>query len=104
MSTHYVFNPSGALLAGNRLRSGLSALENGRKLLMDELATMTADLDGDGSSDAHFGNVVTQYGFSNTATAHLAWSELSSALSKITSDAAQTNTDAALKQLFTRMR
>ena len=47
---------------------------------------------------------MSTHGFSNTATAHLAWSELSSALAKITSDAAQTNTDAALKQLFTRLR
>ncbi len=102
MSTHYVFTT--AQPGGARLRSALTALENGKNLLTTEQATMNADLDGDGSSDAHFGNVVSRYGFSNTADAHLAWSEINSALAKINSDTAQTNTDTALKQLFTKLR
>ncbi len=104
MATHYVFNPAGNLQAGNRLRTGLVQLEQGKTLLTTEQATMNADLNGDGSLDAHFDKVVTQYGFSNTADAHAAWNELNSALAKINSDTAQTSTDTALKQLFTKLR
>lgn len=102
MSTHFTFNPS--LPSGSRLRGSLNALESSRTSLINELATMTAALDGDGSSDAHFANVVAEYGFANTTVAHNAWLELNSAVSKINSDAAISGTDSALKQLFTRLR
>lgn len=102
MGTHYVFNPGTA--SGGRLRNALNQLEQGKLQLTSEQATMNADLDGDGSLDAHFGNVTSRYGFANTSDAHLAWSEINSALSKINTDTAQTSTDTALKQLFTKLR
>lgn len=103
MSTHITFginNPP----AASRLRSGLTQLEQGKSLLTAEQATMTSCLDGDGSNIAHFGTVVTVYGFSNTTDAKAAWDELNADLAKINSDTAQTNTDTALKQLFTKLR
>ncbi len=102
MSTHFIF--SAATPGGSRLRNGLVQLEQGKANLTTEQATMTAALDGDGSNIAHFGNVVSEYGFSNTTTAKAAWDELNSALAKINTDSAQTNTDTALKQLFTKLR
>ena len=102
MSTHFIFNPG--LPGGGRLRSALTQLENGKNFLTLEQSTMTAALDGDGSNVAHFANVVAEYGFTNTTTAKAAWDELNSALFKINSDSAQTSTDTALKQLFTKLR
>ena len=102
MSTHFTFNVN--LTSGSRLRGALANLESSRISLFNELATMTAALDGDGSNDAHFANVVAEYGFANTTVARSAWLELNSAVSKINSDASVSGTDAALKQLFTRLR
>jgi hypothetical protein len=99
---HYAFNP--ALPSGARLRSSLNQLENGRNVLIAELATMTADLEGDGSSDAHYSNVTMRYGFGSNEYAHAAYNELSSALAKLTTDAEVTFVQAALLQLFTRLR
>ncbi len=99
---HYQFNPS--TQSGSRLRSSLSSLENGRDLLVKELATMTADLTGDGSSDAHFTNVTTRYGFGSNEYAQAAWNELNSCVAKLTTDGSVTFVDAALRQLFTRLR
>lgn len=99
---HYAFNPS--TVSGGRLRNGLNQLENGRDLLVKELATMTEDLTGDGSDPAHFTNVTTRYGFGSNDYAQAAWNEINSFLAKITTDAAVSNVQAAMNQGFTRLR
>lgn len=99
---HYQFNPG--TQSGARLRSSLSQLEQGRDTLVKELATMTADLTGDGSNVAHFTNVTARYGFGSNDIAQAAWNELNSCVAKLTTDASVTFIDAALKQLFTRLR
>lgn len=99
---HYIFNP--ALPGGARLRSGLNQLELGRELLIKELAEMTADLTGDGSSEDHFGNVTARYGFVNNTYSKAAYVELNSGLSKITTDESVTFVQTALLQLFTKLR
>lgn len=99
---HYQFNPN--TQSGQRLRGCLGALENGRDSLVKELATMTADLTGDGSSDTHFTNVTTRYGFGSNEYAQAAWNELQSCVAKLTTDASVDFVQAALNQLFTRLR
>lgn len=100
--THYQFNPG--TQSGSRLRSALSSLEGGRDLLIKELATMTADLTGNGSDPAHFTNVVTRYGFGSNEYAQAAWNELQSCVFKVTTDSTVDSVQAALLQLFTRLR
>ena len=99
---HYQFNP--AAQSGARLRSSLAQLEQGRNALLAELATMTADLTGDGSLDAHFTNVTTRYGFGSNEYARAAWNELNSAAFKMNTNAPVSDVKAAFDQLFTRLR
>jgi len=100
--THYQFNPSAQ--SGSRLRQALSQLENGRDLCIKELATMTADLTGNGSDPAHFTNATTRYGFGSNEYTQAAWNELQSCLFKLTTDSSVDSVQAALLQLFTRLR
>jgi hypothetical protein len=99
---HYAFNPG--TVSGSRLRNALNLFEQGRQYLINELATLTADLEGDGSLDAHFSKVTERYGFQDTSYARAAWLELSSALAKVTTDSSVSSVQSALVQLFTRLR
>jgi hypothetical protein len=59
-------------------------------------------IDGDGSSATQFGEVVTRFGFPDTATAKAAWDELNSLQSKFSGDGSVSFVNAAMKQAFSK--
>lgn len=92
------------LAGGKLLRSGLTSFENGFETLNDVLANMAHMIDGDGSSAAHFTEVMGRYGFDTTTTAKAAYDELASLLAKLNTDASVTSVNAAILQLLSKMR
>lgn len=100
--SHLQFNDQ--LQHGRILRRVLNAGE----ALLDEgndlLATIPTMIDGDGSSAAHFAEVVTRFGFADTATAKLAWEEFQSMMSKVTGNGSVSSVNAALVQAFGKFR
>lgn len=110
--SHLQFNDSSH--HGRLLRSGLS-IETARENLIKTRDVMQMMLDGDGSSIAHFDEVVKKFGAGGWADnvavtdAHRTvakgiWDELNSALSKITTDVQVSSVQAALLQLFSKLR
>lgn len=89
---------------GRMLRTGLNNLENGYEIFNDALANMTHMIDGDGTSATHFTEVTTRYGFLNNDHAKAAWDELNSLMAKLNTDASVSNVNAALLQIFAKMR
>lgn len=99
---------------GNLLAQGL-ALETAREQLIKARDCMQMMIDSDGSSIAHFDKVVERFGVEGWSTSGIItdamrttakgiWDELNSALSKITTDSQVSNTQAALLQLFNKLR
>lgn len=110
--THLQFNDN--LQHGRLLRSGLS-LETARETLIKARDCMQTMIDGDGSSIAHFDEVVRKFGCDgwvadNAVTdpqrtvAKAIYDELNSALFKLTTDSSVSSVQAALLQLFNRLR
>lgn len=87
-----------------RIRECLRHLEEGRQGLINEVATMSLMIDGDGSSETHFDAVRIKYGFPSNTVAKAAKEELASCLSKITTDSSITSVQAALLQAFNKFR
>lgn len=100
--THIQFNDQ--LQHGRYLRRVLQMTEEGRETLIKTKDVMQTMIDGDGSDAAHFTEVTTRFGFTDNATSKAAWDEINSALSKLTTDASVTNVQAALLQLFSKLR
>jgi len=99
---HYLFDRNKP--AGFRLGRAHEDLDNALARLVNERDAMTQMLDGDGSQDGHYAAHVTAYGFGDTADAHAAYSELSAAIGKLTTDASVSSVNAALKQFVARFR
>lgn len=101
---HYSFNAGTP--HGSKLRQALTKLEQGLEELIDERDAMALMIDGDGTQAAHFaGEASTEFGFENTgADAKAAFAEIDSALSKVTTNASVSNVNAALLQLFGKLR
>lgn len=88
-----------------RLRNTLNHGEAFLEGMGHEIATMQLMIDGDGTQASHFVGVAASYGFENTGTdAKAAWEELQSAYSKVSGDGSVSNVNAALKQLFNKLR
>lgn len=89
----------------SRLRNILNHGESFLDGIGHEIATMQLMIDGDGTQIGHFVGVAASYGFENTgADAKAAWEELQSAYSKVSGDGSVSNVNAALKQLFNKLR
>lgn len=89
----------------SRLRNTLSHGEAFLEGMAREIATMQLMIDGNGSEASHFVGVAASYGFENTGVdAKAAWEELQSAYSKVSGDGAVSSVNAALKQLFNKLR
>ncbi len=103
-------------LAGGRdVRRVLSGLETGYDGLLDLIATMAQQVDGDGSAIAHFTYFVQQYGAggwkdsvavtdAHRTVAKGMWDELNSLKGKLDTDASVSSVRAALLQAFAKMR
>ena len=89
---------------GRLLRRGLNYLEDGKDILNDVLASMVHMIDGDGSVDTHFTEVTARYGFPSNAIAKDCWDELNSVMAKLNTDTSVTSVDAAMSQVFAKMR
>lgn len=101
--------------AAQYLRAGLSSLESGRDTLIKSLAQMQTMLSGDGSSIAHFDEVVIRFAVADwtagqeVTDAHRTvakgiFDELNSALFKLTTDASVSSVQAAILQLLNKTR
>lgn len=99
---HLYFSPTTEY--GAKLRSALSLLESGMDNIVRVRDTMTFMIDGDGSLASQFNEVVSRFGFPDTATAKAAWDELNSYIAKVTTDASVTNCNTALKQMINKLR
>lgn len=102
MADHNFFNQSGQY--GSALRSSLTAFENGIANLNLVFNTMNEMLEGDGTVDAHYSTITNRYGFVDDAKSRAAYDDINAALGKVNTDASVSNTQAALRQLFDRLR
>src|SRR5262245_15784568 len=101
--------PSNTSKAGPRLINALSQFERAWRDLVAEMGTLNAKLEGNGSDPAHYSSVTTAYGFLSNDVSQAARSELLAGLGRVHSlgDVGNTvgvATEAALIQLFTRLR
>ena len=87
----------------NQFGQEIKALLNAyRKVNQDGpliLSAMAHMIDGDGTSDTHFTEMVTLGIYDNTTDAKASYDELQSVNAKLTTDASVTSVDAALKQV-----
>lgn len=89
---------------GRLLRQALTQLENGHDALNDTVAAMELMLEGDGSSAAHFNEVMTRFGTPDTATAKAMWDELNSLKFKLNTNTSVTDVLSAIIQAFAKLR
>jgi len=100
---HYAFDAGTP--HGFKLRRALDNLERGLEELIDERDAMNLMIDGDGSQNAHFAGASAHFGFENTgADCKSAFAEINSALGKLTTNASVDNVNAAVLQLFNKLR
>lgn len=111
--THLQFGNSTS--ASNYLRGGLNQLESGIDTLTKCLAQMATMLSGDGSSIAHFDEVVIRFAVADWASGQAVndaqrtvakgiWDELNSCMAKLTTDASVSSVQAAILQLMNKTR
>ncbi len=89
---------------GPQLRAMLSNLEAGQQQLFDIVATIITMMEGDGSSSAHFSEVMVRYGVVDLATAKAMYEELQSLKGKLDNDGSVTFVNAAMNQAFNKFR
>lgn len=100
---HLAFEKSPPL--GGLLRRHLDEMESGFRGLNQLLGTMALLIDGDGSQASHFVTFADRFGFPNDgADAKAAWEELNSAMAKLNTDSSVSSVNAALLQLFNKLR
>jgi hypothetical protein len=99
---HIEFNDSTKY--GAKLRQALTSLEIGLEQLIDVRDVMGAMIDGDGSQAAHFAYATTKFSFPSDAATKAAYDELNSVLGKLTTDGSVTFVNAALLQVFKKLR
>lgn len=98
---HIFFNDQ--MQYGRQLRSALNKVKEGHRELDDILAVMTMMIDGDGSDQAQFGEIVTRFGFQTGIAAKAAWDELNSTTAKENTNAAVSNVKAARDQAINKL-
>lgn len=90
----------------NQFGQEIKALLNGyRKVVTDGpivLAAMATMIDGDGSSDTHFAEMVTLGIYETNADAKASYDELASVNAKLSTDASVTSVQAALLQVCSK--
>ena len=89
---------------GRMLRRTLNLLEEGDDLLADVISVMTTMIDGNGSSEAHFTEVTTRFGFASNADAKAAYDEAQSCYSKTSGNGTVSDVRAARDQFFAKLR
>ena len=90
---------------GRMLRRALNLSEEADDTLNDVRNVIIRMCEGgDTSSAANFGEVVSRFGFADTAKAKAAFDELDSAYSKTSGNGAVSNVRAARDQLFDKLR
>jgi len=89
---------------GQKLRALLDTAERSDDLFSDVRDMMIQMRDGDGSQDAHYARVTTQFGFESDAKARAAFEELESAYGKISGNGSVSNVRAARDQFFAKLR
>ncbi len=100
--SHYA--PSLTKPLGASMVQALRSIEDARESLVRHRLTMIQMRDGDGSDAAHYATVTTEYGFATNADSKAAFDELDSCLAKLTTDSSVSSVDAAMRQLFSRLR
>lgn len=100
--SHYAPSPAKSL--GASMVQALRSLEDSRESLIRHRLTMIQMRDGDGSVAGHYATVTAEYGFASDADSKSAFDEIDSCLFKLTTDSSVTSVDAALRQLFSRLR
>jgi hypothetical protein len=93
-----------ALPHGRLLRSTLTSMENGHDGLNDLMAALALMIDGDGSSETHFDEIMTRLGTTSTASAKALYDELASLRFKLNTDSSVTDVLAAINQAFAKLR
>lgn len=68
------------------------------------IGTMALMIDGDGSQDAHYAEIKTQFGFATDAAARAAFNELLSVQGKLNTDASVSSVHAAITQALNKFR
>jgi hypothetical protein len=89
---------------GQYLRNALVGLEVNLDRLNEIKDTMALMIDGDGSQAAHFTYMTSKFGFTDDATAKAGWDELNSCLFKLNTNTSVSDVNAALLQLFNKLR
>lgn len=102
MANHIHFDSG--LPHGRILRNALTMNEQADDLLADVVSMMTAMLNGDGSQDAHYDEIMSRFAFASTAKAHAAYNELLSAHAKTSGNGNVSNVRAARDQMFNYLR
>jgi hypothetical protein len=97
---HITFNDQ--LPHGRLIRRALQQLQEGREGLVDILGVLQLMIDGDSSDPSQFTYMTAKCGFPDNATAKSAWEELQSLKFKLTTDASQSNVNAAQSQAFSK--
>lgn len=100
MSGHFDFDRK--LRRGNIFDGSILSFKQGFYGLLDHQKVMQQMLDGDGSQESHFAEIVEQYGFEDTAKAMSAWGELNSLIGKLTTNAPIEDIFAAITQFFAK--
>lgn len=84
---------------GQEIKAYLNALRKVNQDGPNILQSIIHMVDGDGSDPTHFAELVTKGIYPTNEDAHAGYNELASINAKLTSDASQTNIDAAIKQV-----
>ena len=113
--SHLHFNRSTQY--GAKLRSFLDNFERALEDFSDARDLMIQMIDGDGSAISHFDELVRRFGFGNydvttqgaptdaqRTVAKAAYDEMQSAYSKVSGNGSVSNVNAALLQLFAKLR
>jgi len=89
---------------GRLLRVSLTDLENGCDGLNHIVAALALMVDGDGSLAAHFNELMTRLGTTDTAAAKALYDELQALRFKLNTDTSVTGVLAAINQAFAKLR
>lgn len=87
---------------GRAIRRCLNQLHDGRQGLIDLIATLQRQIDGDSSDASQFTFMTSDCGFPDNATAKAAWDELNSLMFKLTTDSSQSSMNAAILQALSK--
>lgn len=89
---------------GRKLRRVLNLMEEADDLFTDVRDVIIQMRAGDGSTDAHYAEVTSRFGFTSDTKAREAFLELDSAYSKTSGNGSVDNVRAARDQLYAKLR